>query len=54
MAGADVNSGLREALVDNLNNILSAQAEVRQAAEEQIHVLEVTEGEAGSRRTPHI
>lgn len=45
MAGADVSGGLRDALIDNLNNILSPQAEVRRAAEEQIHVLEVTEGE---------
>ncbi|XP_050697373.1 importin-9-like isoform X2 [Eriocheir sinensis] len=43
MAGADVSGGLRDALIDNLNNILSPQAEVRRAAEEQIHVLEVTE-----------
>lgn len=45
MAGADVSGGLRDALIDNLNNILSPQAEVRRAAEDQIHVLEVTEGE---------
>lgn len=45
MAGAEVSNGLREALIENLNNILSPQADVRRAAEEQIHVLEVTEGE---------
>ena len=45
MAGQDVSGGLRDALIENLNNILSPQAEVRRAAEEQIHVLEVTEGE---------
>ncbi|XP_045131067.1 importin-9-like [Portunus trituberculatus] len=43
MAGQDVSGGLRDALIENLNNILSPQAEVRRAAEEQIHVLEVTE-----------
>ncbi|XP_063612464.1 importin-9-like isoform X2 [Penaeus indicus] len=43
MAGAELSNGLREALVENLNNILSPQADVRRAAEEQIHVLEVTE-----------
>lgn len=47
MAGQDVSGGLRDALIENLNNILSPQAEVRRAAEEQIHVLEVTEGEMG-------
>lgn len=40
-----MSGGLRDALIDNLNNILSPQAEVRRAAEDQIHVLEVTEGE---------
>ncbi|CAL4085549.1 unnamed protein product, partial [Meganyctiphanes norvegica] len=43
MAGVEVSNGLREALIENLNNILSPQADIRRAAEEQIHVLEVTE-----------
>ena len=50
MAGSDVSCGLRDALIENLNNILSPQAEVRRAAEEQIHVLEVTEGERKEER----
>lgn len=40
-----VAQGLKEALVDTLTGILSPVQEVRAAAEEQIKVLEVTEGE---------
>lgn len=42
-----VAQGLKEALVDTLTGILSPVQEVRAAAEEQIKVLEVTEGECG-------
>ena len=42
---APVVQGLKEALVDTLTGILSPVQEVRAAAEEQIKVLEVTEGE---------
>lgn len=42
-----VQQGLKEALVDTLTAILSPVQEVRAAAEEQIKVLEVTEGECG-------
>ena len=45
MAGVEANNGLREALVETLNNILSPQSEVRKSAEEQFKLLEVTEGE---------
>ncbi|OCT94502.1 hypothetical protein XELAEV_18012175mg [Xenopus laevis] len=38
-----VQAGLREALLDTLNGILSPGHEVRSAAEEQLKVLEVTE-----------
>lgn len=40
-----VQQGLKEALVETLTAILSPVQEVRAAAEEQIKVLEVTEGE---------
>lgn len=40
----DISSGLREALIETLTNILSPQAQVRKSAEEQIKILEVTEG----------
>lgn len=40
-----VAQGLKEALVETLTGILSPVQEVRAAAEEQIKVLEVTEGE---------
>lgn len=43
-AGA-VQQGLKEALIETLTAILSPVQEVRAAAEEQIKVLEVTEGE---------
>lgn len=39
-----VQQGLKEALIDTLTAILSPVQEVRAAAEEQIKVLEVTEG----------
>lgn len=42
-----VQQGLKEALVETLTAILSPVQEVRAAAEEQIKVLEVTEGECG-------
>ena len=44
MAGVEASNGLREALIDTLNSILSPQSDVRKAAEEQIKILEVTEG----------
>lgn len=40
-----VQQGLKEALIETLTAILSPIQEVRAAAEEQIKVLEVTEGE---------
>lgn len=40
-----VQQGLKEALMETLTAILSPVQEVRAAAEEQIKVLEVTEGE---------
>lgn len=40
-----VQQGLKEALIETLTAILSPVQEVRAAAEEQIKVLEVTEGE---------
>lgn len=40
-----VQQGLKEALMETLTAILSPVQEVRTAAEEQIKVLEVTEGE---------
>lgn len=39
-----VQQGLKEALIETLTSILSPVQEVRAAAEEQIKVLEVTEG----------
>lgn len=39
-----VQQGLKEALIETLTAILSPVQEVRAAAEEQIKVLEVTEG----------
>lgn len=38
------HGNLRDVLVETLNNILSAQTEVRLQAEDHIKVLEVTEG----------
>lgn len=40
-----IQAGLREALLETLSGILSPGHEVRAAAEEQLKVLEVTEGE---------
>ena len=48
MAGP-VQQGLKEALVETLSAILSPGQEVRSAAEEQVKVLEVTEGEWSGR-----
>lgn len=42
-----VAQGLKEALVETLNGILCPVQGVRAAAEEQVKVLEVTEGECG-------
>lgn len=58
MSGAAVGSGgpgpvaqgLKEALVETLNGILCPVQGVRAAAEEQVKVLEVTEGECASER----
>lgn len=50
MSGAGpgpVAQGLKEALVETLNGILCPVQGVRAAAEEQVKVLEVTEGECG-------
>lgn len=44
-AAGPVQQGLKEALIETLTAILSPVQEVRAAAEEQIKVLEVTEGE---------
>lgn len=44
-AAGPVQQGLKEALIETLTAILSPAQEVRAAAEEQIKVLEVTEGE---------
>lgn len=44
-AAGPVQQGLKEALIEALTSILSPVQEVRAAAEEQIKVLEVTEGE---------
>ena len=44
-AAGPVQQGLKEALIETLTAILSPVQEVRTAAEEQIKVLEVTEGE---------
>lgn len=44
-AAGPVQQGLKEALIETLTAILSPVLEVRSAAEEQIKVLEVTEGE---------
>lgn len=46
-AAGPVQQGLKEALIETLTAILSPVQEVRAAAEEQIKVLEVTEGEWG-------
>ena len=43
-AAGPVQQGLKEALIETLTAILSPVQEVRSAAEEQIKVLEVTEG----------
>ena len=45
-AAGPVQQGLKEALIETLTAILSPVQEVRAAAEEQIKVLEVTEGES--------
>lgn len=44
-AAGPVQQGLKEALIETLTAILSPAQEVRAAAEEQVKVLEVTEGE---------
>lgn len=44
-AAGPVQQGLKEALIETLTAILSPVQDVRAAAEEQIKVLEVTEGE---------
>lgn len=44
-AAGPVQQGLKEALIETLTAILSPVQEVRAAAEEQVKVLEVTEGE---------
>lgn len=46
-AAGPVQQGLKEALIETLTAILSPVQEVRAAAEEQIKVLEVTEGKHG-------
>lgn len=43
MSEADVQGSLKEALYETLNGILSADKDSRQAAEQQIAALEVTE-----------
>ena len=44
MASLDVNNSLKEASLETLRSILSANQEVRKAGESQIQALEVTEG----------
>lgn len=44
-AAGPVQQGLKEALMETLTAILSPVQELRAAAEEQVKVLEVTEGE---------
>lgn len=46
-----VAQGLKEALVETLTGILCPVQAVRAAAEEQVKVLEVTEGECGAAAT---
>lgn len=45
-ASGPVQQGLKEALIETLTAILSPVQEARAAAEEQIKVLEVTEGKS--------
>lgn len=44
MSAPEVNSSLREASVEALRSILSANQDVRKAGESQVQALEVTEG----------
>lgn len=44
MASLDVNHSLKEASLETLRSILSANQEIRKAGESQIQALEVTEG----------
>ncbi|XP_076236291.1 importin 9 isoform X2 [Calliopsis andreniformis] len=52
--GADVQGSLREALYETLTGILSPHRETRQAAEQRIQALEVTEEFAEKFRPPEI
>lgn len=49
-AAGPVQQGLKEALIETLTAILSPVQEVRAAAEEQVKVLEVTEGKQARSR----
>ena len=44
MAAVDVNNSLKEACLETLGGILSANQDVRKASENQVQALEVTEG----------
>ena len=44
MATPDVNNSLKEASLETLRGILSANQDVRKTAESQVQALEVTEG----------
>ena len=45
MATPEVNNSLKEALLETLRSILSANQDVRKAGESQVQALEVTEGQ---------
>lgn len=53
-AAGPVAQGLKEALVETLTGILCPVQAVRAAAEEQVKVLEVTEGECGAPARPFV
>ena len=44
MAAAEVSNPLKEACIDTLRSLLSANQDVRKEAETQVQALEVTEG----------
>lgn len=44
MSAPEVNNSLKEASLETLRSILSANQEVRKAGESQVQALEVTEG----------
>ena len=44
MSASEVSSSLKEASIETLRSILSANQDVRKAGESQVQALEVTEG----------